>query len=106
MALIKNFASGQSGKLAIRVWRAKVRGKAPFHADLEDRALFLLLAMNSTDRLKDLVAAVHPPDPRLHALKGNRKGFYAIDIHKTAGWRITFRFDDGCFVDVGIENYH
>lgn len=104
--MIKSFATGKRGKLARAVWQAKVPGKLPFHAELEDRALLLLLAMNSSGTLEDLVAAVHPPDPRLHSLKGDMKGYYAIDVTKISGWRITFKFADGVFNDVGIENYH
>lgn len=104
--MIKNFAKGKKGKLAKSVWQSKSPGKLPFHSDLEDRALLLMLAMNATERLEDLLEAVHPPEPRLHALKGEMKGYFAIDIHKTSGWRITFRFEEGFYIDVGIENYH
>jgi len=42
----------------------------------------------------------------LYVLKGDRKGEFAIDINKVSGWRITFKFRDGYFTQVGIENYH
>jgi proteic killer suppression protein len=61
-------------------------------------------------RLLDrLDAAVKPEDMnlpgyRLHGLKGDRAGFYAVSV--TGNWRITFRFSDGDVVDVNLEDYH
>ncbi|MBF0442661.1 MAG: type II toxin-antitoxin system RelE/ParE family toxin [Oligoflexales bacterium] len=70
------------------------------------RARQLLYIMDSTDNIKALENAAHPPSTRAHHLKGNMKGRMAIDIHKTIGWRITFKFENGAFKDVKIENYH
>ena len=42
----------------------------------------------------------------MHKLKGSRKSEYAIDIHKTDGWRIAFKFEENEFVEVKVENYH
>jgi proteic killer suppression protein len=42
-----------------------------------------------------------------HALKGDRKGTYAITV--TGNWRLTFRFehgDRGDVLDVDYEDYH
>ena len=41
---------------------------------------------------------------RLHALKGPRKGFWAMTVN--ARWRITFSFGAGNASDVRIEDYH
>jgi proteic killer suppression protein len=41
---------------------------------------------------------------RLHALTGNRKGFWAVTVR--ANWRITFRFGDGNVFDVDLVDYH
>lgn len=70
------------------------------------RAKALLQIMHATSDLKDLESKAHPPDPRIHALKGDRAGQTAIDISKTSGWRIVFVWKDGKFNDVGIVNYH
>ena len=45
-----------------------------------------------------------PPSNRLHALKGDREGLYAISINDQ--WRICFRFQDGDAYDVEITDYH
>jgi proteic killer suppression protein len=44
------------------------------------------------------------PGFRLHSLKGNRKGFWAIDVSKN--WRIVFRFEDSNVYVVDYEDYH
>lgn len=44
------------------------------------------------------------PGFRLHPLKGDRQGLWAIDVSKN--WRITFEFRDGNAYVVGYEDYH
>lgn len=44
------------------------------------------------------------PAYRLHALKGDLKGFYAVTVR--ANWRIIFRFEDGDAFDVDFVDYH
>ena len=44
------------------------------------------------------------PTYRLHALKGDLKGFWSITIR--ANWRIVFRFEDGRANDVDFVDYH
>jgi toxin HigB-1 len=70
------------------------------------RAVDLLDIMEAVDSLDDLKVRGFPPSLRLHKLKGARKDEFAIDIHKTDGWRVTFRFEGNEFVEVKIENYH
>lgn len=41
---------------------------------------------------------------KLHALKGDRKGFYALTV--TANWRLTFRLDGNTVTDIDFEDYH
>ena len=43
------------------------------------------------------------PGNRLHALRGDRKGQYAIRINRQ--WRVCFRWDEGA-TDVEITDYH
>ena len=45
-----------------------------------------------------------PLSNRLHALKGDRQGQYAISVNDQ--WRICFRFQDGDAYDVEITDYH
>jgi proteic killer suppression protein len=48
--------------------------------------------------------ALHLPRYRLHPLKGNLKGYWAVTVR--ANWRIIFRFEDGNAVDVELIDYH
>lgn len=45
-----------------------------------------------------------PPNNRLEALKGGRKGQYSIRIN--GQWRLCFRFEGGHAFDVAIVDYH
>lgn len=45
-----------------------------------------------------------PPNNRLEALKGDRRGQYSIRINDQ--WRVCFRFKDGHVFDVEIVDYH
>ncbi len=44
------------------------------------------------------------PGYRLHPLKGDLKGIWAVDV--TRNWRITFRFEGKDDCDVKFEDYH
>ena len=44
------------------------------------------------------------PGYRFHALKGARKGTFAVDA--SGNYRITFRWDGEDAVDVDLEDYH
>jgi proteic killer suppression protein len=44
------------------------------------------------------------PGFRLHPLKGELKGFYAVTVR--ANWRVIFRFDEGGANDVDYVDYH
>jgi len=44
------------------------------------------------------------PGLRLHALKGELKGFYAVSV--SGNWRIIFRFANGNAYDVDLVDYH
>lgn len=70
------------------------------------RAIYLLEVMEAVESLGELKSKGFPPSIRLHPLIGNRKVEWAIDIHKTSGWRITFRFEENEFTQVKIEDYH
>jgi proteic killer suppression protein len=44
------------------------------------------------------------PGFRLHTLKGDLKGYWAIVVR--ANWRVLFRFTDGDIWDVNYLDYH
>jgi proteic killer suppression protein len=44
------------------------------------------------------------PGFRLHPLKGDRKGFWAVTVR--ANWRVVFRFVDPDVTDVDYLDYH
>ena len=69
--------------------------------DLLRRAVRRLEYIDLATCLDDLKA---PPSNRLHALKGDREGQFAISINDQ--WRICFRFRDGDAYDVEITDYH
>ncbi|HTR01458.1 MAG TPA: type II toxin-antitoxin system RelE/ParE family toxin [Candidatus Acidoferrum sp.] len=62
------------------------------------------------DRLLDLLDSAERPDDmnlpgcRFHALKGERKGTYAVNV--SGNWRLTFRFVDTDAFHVDLEDYH
>jgi proteic killer suppression protein len=44
------------------------------------------------------------PGYRLHSLKGDLKGFWAVTV--SGNWRVTFRIKDGSVFDVDLTDYH
>ena len=71
------------------------------------------LPQRHVGRIRDILSALDDDDPfeslaapgyRLHPLKGNRKGQWAVRVSKN--WRITFRFERGEVYDIDLEDYH
>ena len=50
------------------------------------------------------VADMDLPGFRLHPLKGELKGFWAVTVR--ANWRVLFRFAEGDALDVDYVDYH
>ena len=50
------------------------------------------------------LAHVNQPGLRLHPLKGEMKGFWAVTVR--ANWRLIFRFENGGAEDVDYVDYH
>jgi proteic killer suppression protein len=50
------------------------------------------------------VADMDLPGFRLHPLKGELKGFWAVTVR--ANWRVIFRFAEGDALDVDYADYH
>lgn len=65
------------------------------------RAVRRLEYINLATSLDDLR---EPPSNRLHSLKGDMAGQFAISVNDQ--WRICFRFVDGDAYDVLITDYH
>ena len=59
--------------------------------------------LNALD-LAQAPADVDFPGFRLHALKGDYKGFYAVDV--SGNWRIVFRFEGTDTTDIDLTDYH
>ena len=64
-------------------------------------------------KLQNILATLHAaptiahmdlPGFRLHALKGDLKGFWAVTVR--ANWRVMFRFEDGSAEEVDYVDYH
>ena len=64
-------------------------------------------------RLEERLQALHTavtiedmdlPGWRLHALKGEKTGLWAINV--SGNWRVVFEFKDGHAYVVNYENYH
>ena len=91
-----------SNKIARNIWETNKSKTLP--RELWIRAKALLTSMHSTSELEDLKIKGQPPNIRLHKLKGDRKEYWSVTINLP--WCITFRFKNGEFLDVKIENYH
>jgi len=61
------------------------------------------LILSALDQAGD-VQDMNQPTFRLHPLKGDRKGVWAVAVR--ANWRVTFRFEGGDAYDVDLEDYH
>ena len=59
-----------------------------------------LTALDTATRIEDMDL----PGFRLHPLKGDKKGLWAIDVSKN--WRIVFKLQDGNVYVVDYEDYH
>ena len=68
--------------------------------DLLDKVRTILAQLDDAQIIGDMRA----PGFRLHALKGDRKGYWSVSV-KT-NWRIIFRFADGDASDVELLDYH
>ena len=71
------------------------------------------VASEHVQKLRDILAVLdrsrgpedmNLPGFRLHPLKGELKGQYAVTV--SGNWRVTFRFEDEHAVDVDYVDYH
>jgi proteic killer suppression protein len=68
-------------------------------ADQVDRLRLILSALDQAGEVQDM----DQPTFRLHPLKANRKGVWAVTVR--ANWRVTF-VEGGHAYDVDLEDYH
>jgi len=82
-----------------RIWQGTVSRKLP--RDIQQVARRKLRMLNNARSLHDLRI---PPNNRLEALVGDRKGQYSIRINDQ--WRICFVWTNGIVDKVEIFDYH
>jgi toxin HigB-1 len=70
------------------------------HADHRDKLRFQLAALETATTIEDMDI----PGFRLHPLKGQRTGTWAIKV--SGNWRLTFQIDGGHIHDLDYEDYH
>ncbi|RLA61682.1 MAG: hypothetical protein DRQ88_08370 [Epsilonproteobacteria bacterium] len=75
-----------------------------FPKKLNDRAIFILMALSDVNDFKDLKKICEPPSLKIHKLKGSMKDYWSITIQKP--WCIIFKYHRGDFIDVEIGDYH
>ncbi|RKY39933.1 MAG: peptidase [Candidatus Makaraimicrobium thalassicum] len=68
--------------------------------DMLTRIQVILSTLHAAQKIEGMDV----PTFRLHALKGDLKGFYAVTVR--SNWRIIFRFDGGNAFDVDFIDYH
>lgn len=88
------------GKIARDVWTTNQSKSLPREHWL--RAKALLAIMHATSTLDDLRIEGEPPNIRLHKLRGDRRECWNATIQLP--WCITFKFRNGEFSEVSIEN--
>ena len=89
-------------KVAKDIWEMNKSKSLPKEFWLRAKALMTI--MHNTQILDDLKIQGQPPNIRLHKLKGHRREYWSVTIKLP--WCITFKFKNGEFSEVKIENYH
>ena len=93
--MIRGFKDKRTARLASGV---RVSDLPPA---IQPKAVRLLRLLNDCEDWNELR---NPPGNNLHALRGDRKGQYAIWINRQ--WRIAFTPVDGACEDVEVTDYH
>ncbi len=83
--------------LALFCETGSTRGIQAAHAK---RIRMQLIALHTARMIDDMDI----PGYRLHALKGDKNGLWAISV--SGNWRITFEFNNGHASIVNYEDYH
>lgn len=74
--------------------------KAGIQAKHSERLRLILAQLNQAKTIQDMDI----PFLKLHELKGDRKGIWAVTVQ--TNWRITFRLSEGDVEIVNYEDYH
>jgi proteic killer suppression protein len=93
-AMIKRFRHRGLERYFAKGTRAGVQAKH------EKRIRLILARLHASMSAQDMDL----PGLRLHPLKGNRKGTWAVSVSGNS--RITFAFDGADVIDVDYEDYH
>lgn len=93
--MIRTFRSDETEK----VWRGERSKKLP--PDIQEVARRKLRMLNNAQGLQDLRV---PPNNRLEALQGDRKGQHSIRVNDQ--WRLCFEWRDGDAYQVEMVDYH
>ena len=81
-------------------WRSGRCGEGRCRVEQADKLERILARLNAARTVSDMDL----PGYRLHPLKGELKGLYAVTVK--ANWRVIFRFNDGEAEDVDYLDYH
>ncbi len=81
-----------------RLYAEGDRSRLP--SDMVERIEDILALLDAASDVKDL----DRPSLRLHQLKGDLKGLWALTVR--ANWRITFRFEAGDAFEIDFLDYH
>ena len=73
---------------------------AGIQTEHQKRLRMLLAALDTARTIDDMDISGF----RLHPLKGDRKGQWAVTVNRN--WRLVFKFADGNAFDVDYEDYH
>ena len=93
--VIKSFAGEETRK----IYDGKVSRRLP--GNLQNVMQRKLRMLDAAARLDDLRI---PPNNRLEALKGDRRGQHSIRVNQQ--WRVCFRWTSGGPAEVEIVDYH
>ena len=83
--------------LAALFYDDQTKGVKP---SLVERLRHILALLETAFTIEDM----NIPGLKLHQLKGDLAGFYAVAV--SGNWRVIFRFEDGQANDVDLIDYH
>lgn len=81
-----------------RLFEDDDRSRVP--PEYADRLRIILAALDAAEHVEDL--DIHTF--RLHALRGDLKGYWAVTVR--ANWRVIFKFGQGKATDIDLVDYH
>jgi proteic killer suppression protein len=81
-----------------RFFENEERSKLP--PQMIERIRTVLSFLDAAGTVEDM----DQPTFRLHRLKGDLRGFWAVSVQ--ANWRIIFRFEQGKAFDIDFVDYH